>query len=163
MPATYEPIATTTLGSAQASITFSSIPQTYTDLVLVINAISNGNDAMIYQLNGDTNGANYKQVTSGGSGDGTSGFSFRQDLNTFGGVFSTYRNCYILNFPRYTSTATYHQMIGHGGVPRDTVRAYASTWFNTAAITSITVASFSTPSYTLSSGSIATLYGIKAA
>jgi hypothetical protein len=36
MPATYEPIATTTLGTAAAFITFSSIPATYTDLRLVI-------------------------------------------------------------------------------------------------------------------------------
>ena len=40
MPATYEPIATTTLGSAQATVTFSSIPGTYTDLVLITNSRS---------------------------------------------------------------------------------------------------------------------------
>jgi hypothetical protein len=37
MPATYEPIATTTLGSAAATITFSSVPNTYTDLRLILN------------------------------------------------------------------------------------------------------------------------------
>ncbi len=36
MPATYEPIATTTLGSPAATITFSSIPATYTDLRLTV-------------------------------------------------------------------------------------------------------------------------------
>ena len=40
MPATYEPIATTTLGSAATNITFSSIPATYTDLRLVLVARS---------------------------------------------------------------------------------------------------------------------------
>ena len=37
---TYEPIASQTLGSAAATVTFSSIPQGYTDLVLVANLIS---------------------------------------------------------------------------------------------------------------------------
>jgi hypothetical protein len=35
MAITYEPIATTTLGSAAADVTFTSISGTYTDLVLV--------------------------------------------------------------------------------------------------------------------------------
>ena len=39
MATTYEPIATTTLGSAAASITFSSIAGTYTDLRLVLSLI----------------------------------------------------------------------------------------------------------------------------
>jgi hypothetical protein len=36
MAITYEPIATTTLGTAEASVTFSTISGAYTDLVLVI-------------------------------------------------------------------------------------------------------------------------------
>ena len=37
MAITYEPIATNTLGSAAASVTFSSISGTYTDLVVVVS------------------------------------------------------------------------------------------------------------------------------
>ena len=36
MPATYEPIASTTLGASAAAIEFTSIPGTYTDLVVVL-------------------------------------------------------------------------------------------------------------------------------
>ena len=40
--ATYEPIATQTLASAAASITFSSIAATYTDLRLVLTCTTKG-------------------------------------------------------------------------------------------------------------------------
>jgi hypothetical protein len=46
MAITYEPIATTTLGTAAASVTFSSISGAYTDLVLVCN----GNKSSCTQL-----------------------------------------------------------------------------------------------------------------
>jgi len=59
MPTTYEPIATTTLGSATASITFSTISGAYTDLVLVasITGVSVATDPWI-RINSDT-GANF--------------------------------------------------------------------------------------------------------
>lgn len=67
---TYTPIATTTLGSATSSITFSSIPSTYTDLKLVFVATSSvGNTARI-QFNSDT-GNNYSNTEMYGDGTTT--------------------------------------------------------------------------------------------
>jgi hypothetical protein len=71
MPAgnTYEAIATQTLGSAAASVTFSSIPSTYTDLVLVCNfeTSSNAIAGVYIQFNGDTS-TNYSSTNLIGNG-----------------------------------------------------------------------------------------------
>ncbi len=59
MPATYEPLATTTLGSAASSVTFSSISGSYTDLVVVFSGTAGGgNSNLILTFNSDT-GSNY--------------------------------------------------------------------------------------------------------
>ena len=61
MPATYEPISTTTLGSAVNSVTLSSIPATYTDLVLVWKgSFSASGSGVGVRFNGDS-GANYSE------------------------------------------------------------------------------------------------------
>ena len=81
MPATYEPIATNTLGSAAANVTFSSIPATYTDLVIVYQALAaTGNPDMTAQFNGDT-GSNYSATRL--SGNGTAASSARYTSQTF--------------------------------------------------------------------------------
>ena len=71
---TYTPIATTTLGSAASSYTFSSIPGTYTDLVLVVSGKystgTTGTTTVQIQV-GNTSldtGANYSIVYLNGSG-----------------------------------------------------------------------------------------------
>ena len=81
MPITYATIATTTLGTAAASVTFSSISGSYTDLVLVVSPISNsgtGVDNSI-QFNSDT-GSNYS--LTGLYGNGSSGVSYRKSSRT---------------------------------------------------------------------------------
>jgi hypothetical protein len=67
MPATYEKIATTTLGSATFGFTFSSIPSTYTDLRLVITGSTTNNDYGYISLNSDT-GNNYSYTVLTGNG-----------------------------------------------------------------------------------------------
>lgn len=67
MPATYEPIATTTLSSAASSITFSSIPGTYTDLRLVLVGRLASGFSPLLRFNGDT-GSNYSITAVSGTG-----------------------------------------------------------------------------------------------
>ena len=78
MPATYEPIASLTLSSATGTVTFGSIPQTYRDLIMVINH-SGAGDNFYFQLNSDT-GSNYSDT--GVYGTGTSVVSFRNTSQT---------------------------------------------------------------------------------
>ena len=77
MTATYEKIATNTLSSAAISLTFSSIPATYTDLVLITSsqhAASDASSRLYLNFNSDT-ATNYSYTQIRGSG--TAAFSSR--------------------------------------------------------------------------------------
>ena len=67
MTTTYEFIAKNVLSSNTSSITFSSIPQTYTDLVLIINGGNTGAVQVAIRFNGDT-GNNYSNQSLTGNG-----------------------------------------------------------------------------------------------
>ena len=66
---TYTQIASTTLGSAAASVTFSSIAGTYTDLVLVtqVKGTSSSDQDLTAVFNSDTN-TNYSRTILYGNG-----------------------------------------------------------------------------------------------
>lgn len=74
---TYELIETQTLSSNSASVTFTSIPQTYRDLIVVQNATAPFGTKAQLRFNGDT-GFNYDFVTAEGTG------SFTESLQTNG-------------------------------------------------------------------------------
>lgn len=160
--ATYEPIATTTLGSAAASVTFSSIPQGYTDLVLVNNAKSATNGAALtIQFNSDTS-TNYSSTFM--YGDGSSTTSARvsnSSAGVYGGRCGTEFSSGITHIQNYSNTTTYKSIVSRGSDATSAVIAYASLWRNTSAITSMTIKNESNVNF--SSGSTFTLYGITAA
>ncbi len=163
MAKTYTPIATTTLGSAASSVTFSSISGAYTDLVLITSAtLASGGGANLWcRFNGDS-GANYSTTYIAGSG--TAASSSRDTSATegwCGRLSSSNITTSIASFQNYSNATTYKTSISRGNDTSGLVIGYVSLWRNTAAITSIVLTNSSAVNF--NSGSTFTLYGIKAA
>jgi hypothetical protein len=159
MPATYEPIATFTLGSAN-TFDFTSIPSTYTDLVVVVNGRQS--NALCYlRLNNDS-GSNYSNTNMYAQSVPTEGPDKNYSSTSFysGFVNSAYA-INIWNIFNYANTTTYKTMFCKGG--NDTqIGVDVGVWRNTAAVTRVTIGVLAGAG-TFSTGSTATLYGIKAA
>ncbi|MGI9142040.1 MAG: hypothetical protein ACR2IJ_02510 [Fluviibacter sp.] len=168
MPAaqTYEPIATTTLGSATNSITFSSISQSFTDLVLVCTGTANTASSFDIQVgNGSVDtGANYSITLL--AGDGSSASTYRESntpaCQQMGIVYTTPMNSTI-HFMNYCneSGSTYKGLLSrNNNLGFRGVATTAGLWRNTSAINIIKI---STGGANMATGFTATLYGIKAA
>jgi hypothetical protein len=134
-----------TLGSAASSVTFSSIPATYRDLIIVSSFTqSSGSTSGAIRFNGDT-GSNYSYVIMSGSGDGTfsnaatSSLIFVPQFNSTADtpVFST------VSVMDYSATDKHKTTLNRDLSTRiDTSRATiaaAVRWANTAAITSLEI------------------------
>lgn len=162
---TYESIATTTLGSAASSITFSSIPNTYTDLRLVLVGRNDSNGNIFTRLNSDSN-SNYSQTNLIGNGSAASSTNQTSQsiwYLTLGQTTSTtIPFMYTLDIFNYAGSTNKTALItqsadqnGSGAVMRS-VALYRST----SAISTIL---FYVNAMNFTSGFTATLYGIKAA
>jgi hypothetical protein len=167
MPATYEPIATTTLGSNQTTITFSSIPSTYTDLVVVSNMGTTTASYPFIRFNGDT-GSNYS-VTSL-SGNGSSAVSARESggnkiwLSYDFELPTALTSNFIVNIQNYSNSTTFKTTVSRVNNAANGTGAIVGLWRNTSAITSFTLNMLKLGvSYDFTTGSTFTLYGIKAA
>lgn len=153
---TYTPLANITLGSTTTSVTFSSISQSYRDLVLVINGTSTSNttDGVI-RFNSDS-GSNYNRVFFYGQGAGSGGAG--QDSASVAGMFlRTTVGHFIYNIMDYSATDKHKTVLNRSDAANYATWASAGRWANTAAITSIYVA----PSgASFASGTMLALYGI---
>lgn len=159
------PIATTTLGSANSTITFSSIPSTYTDLILVASAKNDqsGNVTFRMRFNSDSSSLySYTRIY----GDGTSAASDRTsqtfiDIGSIGGSStSSVLAPSIVNIMNYANTSTFKTSLirwQSQGTSAAYVMGEVGLYRSTSAITTITLtaagANFDT-------GSTFTLYGI---
>lgn len=161
---TYVALATQTVASATASVTFSSISGAYTDLVIVYSATtSSGANDINIRFNSDT-GSNYS--TTALWGNGTSAGSSRQTSVTsayvdyYGAPGTSEAGINIISIQNYSNATTYKTFLARAGRAGQGVDATVGLWRSTAAITSVTLL---LTSNTISVGSTFSLYGIAAA
>ncbi len=148
MANTYDAIATTEVGSGgTASIEFTSIPQTYTDLKIVVSGRSTGTggfDSLRVFFNGNTANFTVRELRRSGSssldsyaiGYAQAGYVTETTVGT--SIFSN-GEIYI---PRYTS-GYYKTSLADNDAENNSASGMvilsARLWSNTDAITSITV------------------------
>jgi len=160
MASTYTPIATTTLGSATNSVTFSSIAGTYTDLLVIVAGTTGSLSGVNVQFNSDT-GTNYSRTILYGTGS-TAGSGRSTSTNQIGaGTLSTSQSVCKINIMNYANTTTYKTALCRADAASDEVSSVVGLWRSTSAITAIKVAA--DPATTFSTGSTFTLYGVKSA
>jgi hypothetical protein len=149
---TYTPLATVTLGASASSVTFSSIPATYRDLILVCEYTNASNGLL--RFNSDT-GSNYTYVRMYGNGSSASSDSGPDTGFAIATGSSTSGQTSIIQIMDYSATDKHKTVLIRNGLASTFVNASANRWANTAAITTV---SFQVGTY--GAGSRFDLYGI---
>lgn len=163
MPSAWTPLANTTLASATTSVTFSSISQSFRDLVLVIEG-NPSNTASGYSLavrfNGSATG--YAYLSLSGNGSANSSVSYSNETSAYpahqavSGRFNS-----IVNILDYTATDKNKTMLSRYNQDGSVVSATMNRWNSTAAITSLAV-TLQNSSATFAAGTTFSLYGVSA-
>lgn len=160
MATTYEAIATYTVsGTSTNNITFSSIPATYTDLVLIFNgSLAASLENLLITINSDT-GSNYSGSWMQGTGSvAQSGRNSNQSI-WYGGSITTTNVVATYHFMNYSNTTTYKSILHKMSNSATAFYTEVALWRSTSAINTIKISN----SNNYTSGTMATLYGIKAA
>ena len=158
-------IESKTLGTAAASIEFTSIPQTYTDLLVLLSlrmarATTGGNVNM--KINTLTTGLTKRMLIGSGSAvssDGSSGNPLfyanaaNQTANTFGNV-----SMYFPNYAGSTNKSFSIDAVDESNATESYQEITANLWSNTAAITSLSWEDAGGSNWVI--GTTVSLYGI---
>ena len=164
-------IETKTLGSTQSSLVFTAIPQTFTDLLVVISARStrtgNAGDDLTLVVNSITSGYSGRGLDGLGSGtpssfvDDAAGTKFRYMcvINAAGATADTFSSntIYIPNYAGATNKSFSFDNVTENNATFSYQRICAGLLANTAAIDSLT---FDPDNGDLVAGSTISLYGI---
>jgi hypothetical protein len=151
-------IATYTIPSAVSSYTFTSIPNTYTDLILIGSSkLSVSEDYIKLRFNGDTS-TNYSDTVLMATTSGVDFFRVtNQTSNTVGYSNNTAFSPLIVNIMNYSNTSTYKTCISRNS-STTRVENTASLWRKTPeAINSVTILA---GAGNLAADSTFTIYGI---
>lgn len=163
MPVTYERIASTILNAATGTISFTSIPTTYTDLRLVFNGTSANGTYPTFRFNSDSTAAySVAYINSSGSSMSASILNSQTELYPLQGLstsIGTLINMDVFNYRAGTNKSILFDIAGDGYKP-----VGPGLWRNTGVINRIDIIGLygSSPN-TFAAGTVASLYGITAA
>lgn len=146
MANTYQLINSNTVGSGGvSSVTFSSIPATYTDLKVVASARTNAsnayNDWIVVSYNGSTTSLSFRELegigTSAASYSGSSGLAMT--ANTSAHTANTFSNAdlYLPNYAGSNNKSYSADGVTENNGTDSHQTILAGLWANSAAITSI--------------------------
>ena len=164
MPDTFVKIASVTVGSGGASsIDFTSIPSTYTDLVLKVSTRTNraaATDGLEIRLNGATTNHSGRRLT----GDGTtaaSSVSVYGNTDGNNATASTFGNAeiYIPNYAGSNYKSFSMDTVSENNATANGMTLNANLWSQTTAVSSITIVMSDGTAF--NQYSTAVLYGIK--
>ena len=159
MASTYTPIATTTGTGSSGTVSFTSIPSTYTDLIIVATGTGSASTTSFeMRFNNDT-GSNYSRTYMLGNGTGASSGRDPNGVSINLGVAEANNNA-IIHIMNYSNTTTYKTAIERINAISSFTAAVVGLWRNTAAINRIDLF---LGTGTWNTTATFTLYGIKAA
>jgi hypothetical protein len=160
-------IETKTLGTAAAAIEFTSIPQTYTDLYLVVSARwSNDLGSAGFRFNGSSTGYSWRRLVGNGStassGSGTANTGLAGDFVNNSDTANTFANnsLYIPNYTSSTTKSVSVDSVRENNATTSFQQIIANLWDNNAAITTITLLGYNNGTANIVAGSTVSLYGI---
>ncbi len=157
----YESIATVTVGSGgSATVTFSSIPSTFTHLQLRIMLPTSG-DEPILRFNSDS-GSNYSRHGLFGNGSSAAAYGVANDTYDGLSAGSSQPNVIITDILDYANTNKYkttRTLAGYDQNGSGTIALRSGSWRNTNAITTITLTESNASNFPQYSSFA--LYGIK--
>jgi hypothetical protein len=158
---TYTPLATITLGSTTSTVTFSSIPSTYRDLILVVgNMTATAANTFYLQANGDT-ASNYSWVAAWGDGSTTGSASLTNTGALIGGYIglsTSTRQTTLVQLMDYSASDKQKTILSRHNNSAGEVSMNAARWANNTAINSITLKIL--PSGSFNSGASFSLFGV---
>jgi hypothetical protein len=162
---TYIALANTTLATASSSVTFSSIPATFRDLICVASILGSATDIQgRIRLNSDTGGNyNWSRITGpGGSAptaDSATGATEGR-LAIFAQANASNRAQYKFEILDYSATDKHKNIVNRADQAVDSSAAgtelFITRWANTAAVTSVEIRG--TGNFAI--GSTLALYGV---
>ena len=153
---TYTALANITLGSSASSVSFSSIPASFRDLVLVVAGTNTASGHLNIRYNGDT-GSNYSRVVmEANAPNGARSFSATESA-LFVFVMTTTQGNLVHQVMDYSATDKHKTSLSRENRSSDQVSATAGRWANTAAITSMTA---TVDANQMATGTTLSLYGI---